>query len=553
MACATIRAMVNRSTRFTVLGLVSCLLLHAQTPATAPIQATTPAQSPQPAPTVPTPAQSPQAMQELGTRLATRINFIRQQDPRADHATWGMSVVDLATGSSLYAENANKLLQPASNTKLFTTATALALLGPDYKFLTTIESMRRADKSGRIAGDLFLVGHGDPNLSGRVLPYVRKTERLTPHTRILEELADEVALAGVKVVDGDVVGDDSYFVYERYADGWTQDDLMWDYGAPVSALAVNDNLVFASIKPGERLGARALLTLDPYTSYYSVRNLVTTSAPGTLRNIGIVREPGSLEVTFWGTIPMGDPGDDEALAIEDPATCNAQLFRDLLQQRGIVVRGKARAQHSQSWQYSPPQINQPLVVPPAATPARITLAQHQSVPLIEDLRVINKISQNLHVEILLRLIGKLHGVSGSISGGLDAEGKFLSEQVHIDPAELSLHDGSGLSRSGLATPHAFTQLLQYAYAQPWAAQFRDTLPVAAEDGSLSTRFKGTIAADHVEAKTGQLGEVNSLSGYAVTKLGHNIAFSIILDHHTLGNTKAKQMIDDIVNAILQED
>ena len=543
--------MVNLFLSLIAAGLLSSFLfLDGQTATISPTQTTAPGPS---APGATLPAVSPQALQDLGTRLATRINFIRQQDPRADHSTWGISVVDLATGNSLYAENANKLLQPASNTKLFTTATALALLGSNYKFITTVESVRRADRNGHIPGDLYLVGHGDPNLSGRVLPYVKKTERLTPHTRILEELADEVALAGVKVVDGDVVGDDSYFVYERYADGWTQDDLMWDYGAPVSALTVNDNLVFASIKPGERLGARALLTLDPYPSYYSVRNLVTTSAPGTLRNIGILREPGSLEVTFWGTIPMGDAGDDEALAIEEPATCNAQFFLDLLQQRGIVVRGKARALHSQPWQYPPPQINQPLVAPAAPAPARLMLAQHQSLPLIEDVRVINKISQNLHVEILLRLIGKLNGVSGSLSGGLDAEQKFLTEQVHIDPAELSLHDGSGLSRSGLATPHAFTQLLQYAYVQPWGAQFRDTLPVAAEDGSLSTRFRGTIAADHLQAKTGQLGEVNSLSGYAVTKLGHNIAFSIILDHHTLGNTKAKQMIDDIVTAILQED
>ena len=115
------------------------------------------------------------------------------------------------------------------------------------------------------------------------------------------------------------------------------------------------------------------------------------------------------------------------------------------------------------------------------------------------------------------------------------------------------NDGSGLSRTGLATPRAFTQLLRYASAQPWAVQFRDTLPIAAEDGSLSTRFKGTFAADHVQAKTGQLGEVNSLSGYAQTKRGHSIAFSIILNHHTLGNNRAKQMIDDIMNAILQEE
>jgi len=492
-------------------------------------------------------------MQDLGTRLAARINAVRQQDPRAQHAIWGISVVELATGASLYAENADKLLQPASNTKLFTTTTTLALIGPDYKFLTTVESDKRPDKRGLVEGDVLLVGRGDPNLSGRVLPYIKKTERITPHTRLLEELADQVVESGVKVIDGNIVGDDSYYVYERYAEGWAFDDMMWDYGAPVSALTVNDNLVFASLKPAERAGEAALLTLDPYTSYYNVRNLVKTTARGTERNVGIVREPGSLDLTFWGTIPVGDPGDDEALAVDEPATANAQFFRLLLQQRGIVVKGNARARHAEVWNYPPPQKDQALMAQPTATPTRVILAQHQSAPLIEDLRVINKVSQNLHVEMMLRLLGKLRGPSGSISGGLDTEKKFLTEQVHIDPAEFWLFDGSGLSRSDLATPHAFTQLLQYAYAQPWAAQFRATLPIAAEDGSLSMRFKGTFAADHVDAKTGQLGEVNSLSGYGITKRGNNIAFSVIINHHTLGNTKAKQMIDDIVNAVLEED
>jgi D-alanyl-D-alanine carboxypeptidase/D-alanyl-D-alanine-endopeptidase (penicillin-binding protein 4) len=492
-------------------------------------------------------------MQDLGTRLAARINLVRQQDPRAQHATWGISVIDLATGGSLYAENADKLLQPASNTKLFTTATTLALIGADYRFSTTIETATPPDSKGQVTGDVILVGRGDPNLSGRILPYTKKTERVTQHARMLDELVDQVAAAGVKIIDGDIVGDDSYFVYERYGEGWAQDDLMWDYGAPVSALTVNDNVVFASLKPADRVGQRALLTLNPYTSYYSVRNLVTTTSRAVPRNIGVLREPGSLELTFWGTIPLGDIGDDEALAIEEPASANAQLLRSLLQQRGIIVRGKTRTVHSQPWQYPPPLPHLPLVVPPATSPARIVLAQHQSTPLLEDLVVINKVSQNLHVEMMLRLLGKLKGVSGSISGGLDVEKKFLTEQVKIDSEEFALYDGSGLSRSDLATPHAFTQLLQYAYSKPWTMQFRDTLPIAAEDGSLSARFKGTFAADHLEAKTGQLGGVNSLSGYAVTKGGHNIAFSILANHHTLGNTRAKQMIDDIVNAILEED
>jgi len=530
--------MVNFSLRLTALLLAA--FASAQTPQTAPA-------------TTPTPAVSPQAMQDLGTRISSRINLIRLEDPKAQHAVWGISVVDLATGASLYAENADKLLQPASNTKLFTTATTLALVGAEYRFVTTIEASHGPDSKGRIAGDLLLIGRGDPNLSGRVLPYSKRTERVTEHARMLDELVDQVAATGVKVIDGDIVGDDSYFVYERYGEGWTQDDLTWDYGAPVSALTVNDNVVFASLKPGDRVGSAAMLTLDPFTNYYTLRNLVKTTSRGIARNVGVLREPGSLEITFWGTMPLGDPGDDEALAIEEPATANAQLLRTLLQQRGIVVRGKVRAMHSQPWQYPPPLPHQALVVPQNVSPPRIVLAQHQSAPLLDDLAVINKVSQNLHVEMMLRLLGKLKGVSGSLSGGLEVEKKFLTEQVQIDPSEFSLYDGSGLSRSDLATPHAFTQLLQYAYRQPWAAQFRGTLPIAAEDGSLSTRFKGTFAADHLEAKTGQLGDVNSLSGYAVTKGGHHIAFSILVNHHTLGNTRAKQMIDDIVNAVLEED
>ena len=532
--------MINFSLRPIALVLLLVAFATSQTSQTAPA-------------ITPTPAVSPQAMQDLGTRLASRINLIRQEDPKAQHAIWGISVVDLATGASLYAENADKLLQPASNTKLFTTATTLALIGAEYRFVTTVEASHGPDSKGRIAGDLLLIGRGDPNLSGRVLPYSKRTERVTQHARMLDELVDQVAATGVKVIDGDIVGDDSYFVYERYGEGWTQDDLTWDYGAPVSALTVNDNVVFASLKPGNRVGSPAMLTLDPYTSYYTVRNLVRTTSRGIARNIGVLREPGSLEVTFWGTIPMGDPGDDEALAIEEPATANAQLLRTLLQQRGIVVRGKVRAMHSQPWQYPPPLPHQSLVVPQITSPPRIILAQHQSAPLLDDLVVINKVSQNLHVEMMLRLLGKLKGVSGSLSGGLEVEKKFLTEQVQIDPSEFSLYDGSGLSRSDLATPHAFTKLLQYANGQPWAAQFRSTLPIAAEDGSLSTRFKGTFAADHLEAKTGQLGGVNSLSGYAVTKSGHNVAFSVIVNHHTLGNARAKQMIDDIVNAVLEED
>ena len=139
---------------------------------------------------------------------------------------WGIEIVSLATGKTLYSQNADKLFTPASNTKLFTTAAALALIGPDYKFRTTVETTGTLDRYGRLNGDLVLVGHGDPNLSGRELPYDLKTQRNEDPIQALESLADALVQKGVKFIDGDIVADDSYFAFERYGEGWSHDDLV---------------------------------------------------------------------------------------------------------------------------------------------------------------------------------------------------------------------------------------------------------------------------------------------------------------------------------------
>src|SRR5208337_5300847 len=162
---------------------------------------------------------------------------------------WGIEVVSLSTGETLYSQNADKLFTPASNTKLFTTAAALALIGPDYKFRTTVETTGTLDRYGRLNGDLVLVGHGDPNLSGRELPYDLHTQRNDDAIQALESLADALVQQGVKFIDGDIVADDSYFAFERYGEGWSQDDLVWADGAPVSALTINDNVIFVNALP----------------------------------------------------------------------------------------------------------------------------------------------------------------------------------------------------------------------------------------------------------------------------------------------------------------
>src|ERR1700721_1862371 len=217
---------------------------------------------------------------------------------------WGIEVFSAATGEALYSQNAEKLFTPASNTKLFTTAAALALIGPEYKFRTTVETTGTLDRYGRLNGDLMLVGRGDPNLSGRELPYDLKTQRNDDPIQALESLADALVQKGVKFIDGDIVADDSYFAFERYGEGWSQDDLVWSDGAPVSALTINDNVVFVNKLPAGRPGEKAFVTVLPFADYYTIDNRLMTPPAGGARRIYINREPGSTELTLWGTIPV---------------------------------------------------------------------------------------------------------------------------------------------------------------------------------------------------------------------------------------------------------
>lgn len=510
------------------------------------------------------------------TKLQRRARLAREQtlakkiatlmaEPNVARGFWGIHAVSLTTGKTIFELNPDKLFTPASNTKLFTTATALALLGPDFKTQTTVETTGTIDLHGRLSGDLLLVGRGDPNISGRVLPYAMRTERKTPHLRLLEELADQVVAKGVKVVDGDIVGDDSYFSFERFPEGWASDDLLWEYGAPVSALTINDNVVFLNVLPGSSVGDKAFLKVDPDTAFYELDNGITTTAAGSgPRKIAIDRQPGARTISLWGTIPLDDTGDGEALALEDPAEFAAQTFRTMLQQRGVVVRGKQRAFHIPLAQLPTSGVEaggataatrslggggEAAIKP--ALPTRTVLASRDSLPMADDVRIINKISQNLHAELALRMVGRKKGNAPTLEAALGAMNTLLV-QAGIAPEEFSFSDGSGLSRQNLVTPRAVTKLLTFADAQSWGATFRDTLPVAGVDGSLSERMKTTVAQGRVSAKTGALGNVNALGGYLTTVTGDRLVFSVFSNHHRLTSRGAVRIIDKVVEALVDD-
>jgi len=488
--------------------------------------------------------------------LDARVNSILSS-PDLQRGFWGLEVVSLTTGKVLYQRNADKLFTPASNTKLFTTAAALALIGPQYQFRTTLETNGAFDKHGRLTGDLVLVGRGDPNLSGRELPYALHTQRSDHAIHVLEQLADELVKKGVKYVDGDIIADDSYFAFERYGEGWSQDDLVWADGAPVSALTINDNVVFVNILPADRVGERAFVSITPFAGYFRIDNRILTTPVGTGRKIYINREPGSTVLTLWGNVPLDDAGANEALAIEDPAEFAANLFRNLLETRGIVVYGRQRTRHTELASLS--TFTATVTAPanggdegPRSLPNQgLVLASYESKPLIEDVRVINKVSQNLHAEILLRLLGREKGNAGTVEGGLEVLRGFLN-RAEIPGDQYVFYDGSGLSRQNLVTPHALVQLLHYAMSQSWGDSFRDTLPVAGVDGSLSDRFKNGNLQGRVRAKTGSLGGVKTLSGYATTDRGEQVAFAILSNNFNLPSKRVTDAIDDVVAAIVND-
>lgn len=494
-------------------------------------------------------------------------------DPAVSRAHWGIKVTAM-DGAPIYSLNEGQLFQPASNAKLFTTAAAMALLGGGTTFETKVVAKGSFDGAEKLTGDLVLVGGGDANLSGREIPYVAPALRpkpappAAPALRYLEAMADQIAKTGLKVVTGDVVGDDTLFPWEPYAEDWAIDDAVWGYGAPVSALTITDNQLKVTVTPGTAAEKPATVTVDPAVPYYTVdATELTTGAAKSGSHVQIERAPGSKVLRVYGSIAVDAKPDEEEVAIHDPAEYAAIALKALLEMRGIVVTGVARAQHRIS---SDPesfieQLKRPgrekaimtggilggscLMAPPAIEGREKTLASHHSPALVEDVTVTNKVSQNLHAELLLRDLGRRTlCAQGSTVEGARLVRAFL-ENAGIDKDDFVFFDGSGLSGHDLVTPRATVRLLQYASAQPWFADWKKSLPVGGEDGSLTERFAKVPLKDHVFAKTGTLGEARALSGYLDTASGRTVIFSIMVGNHMPHSNADREVMDKIAAAI----
>jgi D-alanyl-D-alanine carboxypeptidase/D-alanyl-D-alanine-endopeptidase (penicillin-binding protein 4) len=520
-------------------------------------------------------------------------------DPGVSRAHWGIAVTAL-DGTPVYGVNEGQFFRPASNGKLFTTVAAMAMLGPEATFTTRVAGEGRLQR-GVLHGDLVLRGGGDANFAGGyALPDVPKAQRPAgakgPGLMDFDALAAQVAAAGVREIDGDIVGDDTRFENTMYPPGWAEEDLLWGYGAPVSALTVHDNQLVLKITPAPSgKQAKDMITLEPAVPFYTVNATRWNGQIAAVYNDDFggnqvleARQPNERDFHVEGDVAARYGAYSDELAIDRPAEFAAAAFKQALEKMGVVVKGGVRAQHHGSgeensflkkahelptftqfykmWQEGTTKLGSTLLFTPAyrstcqaqramaageVEPEEHALAQKVSVPLSEDLVLTLKESQNLHAEMMLRNLGvETDCMSGSLlSTALAWERAFLTLKVGLDGGDFEFFDGSGLSTKDLVTPRATAQLLVYASQQPWFAPWKAALPVGGVDGTLAGRFKDAPMKGHVFAKTGTLGESRGLSGYLECASGRTVVFSIFVDTHSPVGSADRAVMDKVVAAV----
>lgn len=441
----------------------------------------------------------------------------------------GIDIVSLLNGETLFARNEDKAFMPASNNKLLTSCAALAILGKDYCFTTRVKSTARA-KRGVLHGDLILIGCGDPILS----------------IADLDSLAKQLAAAGVHRVTGTIHYDDRLFDSQRLGDGWAWDDEPAYYSAQISALNCGENTVEIQCTAGRKPGSVIHVRVSPQTRNITILNTASTSAVSTKESLIVDRVRGRNTITIGGLIPLqantGIPSQvvsrisdytPTVVAIENPSLFTAELFVQSLLKAGITVA-------------------HPDPVPAsAAMHPIVTIAEHTSPPLSDLLVRLNKPSDNLIAECLMKTIGakvKGHGTSGAEgTGELAAREYFKTVSLNLD--QLQQADGSGLSRLNFVSPHNIVRLLSSMKTRPDFNCLYNSLPIAGVDGTLRNRMKHTTAENNCHAKSGYISHASALSGYVTTADGEMLAFSILMNNHLCSNRVCVAVQDKIVGLL----
>lgn len=463
------------------------------------------------------------SLEELRVRIAAHL-----AQPRFKGAFWGVHVQSLDTGQILFEHNADKRLRPASNAKLFTAALALDQLGPDHRIRTSILAVAPPDRSGALMGDLIIRGRGDFSMAGRF--------RGGDRDQALASVVDAIERAGVQQVRGDLIGDATWFHGPPYGAGWTWEDLDYSYGAGVSALNLDDNVIELRIRPGHHPGEHCRAVPGFPGDYLTVVNRTRTVGADSHTWLKWHRPPGGNVVHLAGQLAVHGGDRIAVVPVHDPALWFVTRLHEELARRGVRISGEARVV---DWLRRPGE--------GTPTGSLIELGTVKSPPMHELIWQMMKPSQNLYAQALWLQVGaaRLSGVdtlSGGDEGGdpllritttesaSSALREFLTG-VGIPTDEVLIEEGSGLSRRTLITPRAIVGLLESMTHHRHAAVFCSSLPVAGVDGTLRARMRGTVAEGSVKAKTGMLANTFTLSGYVRTTGGEQLAFAVLLNNH----------------------
>ena len=423
-----------------------------------------------------------------------------------EQGLWGVEVKSLETGKILYTLNARKLMMPASNMKIVTLAAAAETLGWDYRFKTTLETTADID-NGVLKGDLIVRGGGDPTINAR-------DQRAAA---VFDGWAAALKSAGITRIDGNVVADASAFDGRGLGQGWSWDYLQAGYAAPVGALEFNENVATLTVRPGGKPGDAAQLELPPSTGLGLTHHVVTGEA-GTATAIDFERVPDSNYLDVTGSIASDSKPATRDVAVANPALYFAHSLTLALIERGIPVRGIPVVFQRSSLLASLP---------------RTAIVESQSPPLREIAATMMKVSQNLYAETLLKAVGAAGGATGTADAGRAAAQKIF-EAWGIPAGSYVQADGSGLSRYDFVTAEMITALLERMHKDPKHHDgFIPTLPIAGQDGTISTRMKNTRAEANAMAKTGSIANVRALSGYVRTRDGETLVFSILANSFTI--------------------
>lgn len=433
----------------------------------------------------------------------------------------GVHVFDLAAGESVYEYYADEPRILASNTKLFTSAAALDRLGPGYLFETEVFT-RGEVVDGVLEGDLAVVGGGDPNISGR--------HYLGDSLAIFRRWAGELEARGIRRIRGDLV-----LVHGLFEDGWVHPDWPRDqlakwYQAPVAALSFADNCALVRIWPASGGGSPQVEVL-PRVPYFAVESTAATTASRSRHVVGVTRAADDDRLTVWGSVYRRAGPVETWVAVHDPVEYFGLALETALEEEGIEVEGNLES------------------VSHLPAGAWREVAVHRS-DLLTTLEVVNKRSQNLYAESVLKVLGAEVCGRGSWAGGLEVVEEFL-EPLGLVAGRYRLVDGSGMSRDNRASPRQVTALLEAMFRHRHSAEFLATLPYSGEQGlSWAKRLADDPYRGNVFAKTGRLSGVSTLSGYAKGLSGRVYAFSILCNR-TRGDWGAKAAQDEVVRAIVR--